>query len=288
VRLRLSDAVRVERAGDDGAVLRHGETGCRLRVGAPLYRFLCCFKRPRAPEDVFPGPPPAPAERFLARMLRLGFLEDADGLGGRARAPGCGATALRLFAVPAPEAAADAAIAVLGVPYEGGSAAGGGAAAGAGAIRAASQQLAGACDPETGRPLGWYDHDRGEWILRGVVLADHGDLRLCAGEPQEAVFARLTRAVAVLLARGALPVALGGDHSLSLAVLRAFGERRLSVVHFDAHTDCSPGVRTSRCTTATSSRACWRCRGWSVWCRSACAASCSTTLPRWVTRAAAA
>jgi agmatinase len=42
-----------------------------------------------------------------------------------------------------------------------------------------------------------------------------------------------------VLERGAMPVALGGDHSITDSILRAFDEK-LHVIHFDAHTDFAP------------------------------------------------
>jgi agmatinase len=43
-----------------------------------------------------------------------------------------------------------------------------------------------------------------------------------------------------LIASGTVPVILGGDHSITYAVLRAFSDRPLAIIHLDAHTDCSP------------------------------------------------
>jgi agmatinase len=44
--------------------------------------------------------------------------------------------------------------------------------------------------------------------------------------------------VAAILAHGALPVVLGGDHAISFPVVRAY-QQPLQVVHFDAHIDYS-------------------------------------------------
>jgi agmatinase len=47
--------------------------------------------------------------------------------------------------------------------------------------------------------------------------------------------------VAAVVARGAAPYVIGGDHSITLCVLRAlakrYGKGNLSIVHFDAHSD---------------------------------------------------
>jgi arginase len=80
------------------------------------------------------------------------------------------------------------------------------------------------------------------WAETGVNLgspemfSDAGDLKL----PQdEAAFDLITQAVAALLDSGSRPVCLGGDHSVTFPILRAFGKRfpGLTIVHFDAHPD---------------------------------------------------
>ena len=68
------------------------------------------------------------------------------------------------------------------------------------------------------------------------TLDDAGDLAL----PDEASEARLAieRAVQGILARQGLPVVLGGDHSISYPVLRAFRDRPIAaILHIDAHGD---------------------------------------------------
>jgi len=72
----------------------------------------------------------------------------------------------------------------------------------------------------------------------GVI--DVGDVEMLPGET-EAALARLERAVATVAASGAVPVVLGGDHTIALpdvtAVARHVGWGRVAVVHFDAHAD---------------------------------------------------
>lgn len=51
-------------------------------------------------------------------------------------------------------------------------------------------------------------------------------------------FARVTEGVKAILDHGALPLVLGGDHSIAFPSVRAFeGRGPITVVHFDAHTD---------------------------------------------------
>jgi agmatinase len=72
----------------------------------------------------------------------------------------------------------------------------------------------------------------------GVV--DVGDVEMLSGETDEAL-ARLEAAVLQIAGCGALPIVLGGDHTIALpdvtAVARHIGWGRVSVIHFDAHAD---------------------------------------------------
>ena len=76
--------------------------------------------------------------------------------------------------------------------------------------------------------------------LRDLRVLDAGDVEMPPGDIERSL-AALTEAVATVAAAGALPVVLGGDHSVTLAdvtgVTRQHGHGRVSVVHFDAHAD---------------------------------------------------
>ena len=72
----------------------------------------------------------------------------------------------------------------------------------------------------------------------GVV--DVGDVEMPSGDTGLSI-ARLEEAVARGAASGAIPIVLGGDHTIALpdvtAVARHVGWGRVSVIHFDAHAD---------------------------------------------------
>jgi len=67
-------------------------------------------------------------------------------------------------------------------------------------------------------------------------LEDVGDLELGRGA---AALAQIEGAIATLLARGVRVLSLGGDHALTLPVVRAYAQRyeRLNLLHLDAHPD---------------------------------------------------
>jgi arginase len=66
-------------------------------------------------------------------------------------------------------------------------------------------------------------------------VLDAGDLTLQA----EGAFPAIENAVGELLDEGRSPVCLGGDHSITYPIVRAFNQKfaDLTIVHFDAHSD---------------------------------------------------
>jgi arginase len=71
--------------------------------------------------------------------------------------------------------------------------------------------------------------------LEESSFTDAGDLELS----EQSAFATIENAVAALLSRGSRPICLGGDHSITYPILRAFAKKfhTLTIVHFDAHPD---------------------------------------------------
>jgi arginase len=78
------------------------------------------------------------------------------------------------------------------------------------------------------------------------VLNHAGDLEL--PQNQEAAFTRIEEAVAVQVGAGKKLLVLGGDHSITWPVLRAFSHAhpRLTILHFDAHPDLYHEFQGSR------------------------------------------
>ncbi|MDZ7632577.1 MAG: arginase family protein [Gemmatimonadaceae bacterium] len=97
-------------------------------------------------------------------------------------------------------------------------------------------------------PEGLWNWHTGHTILAGCSLRDTGDVDLPSLEP-ELAHARIEAAARALRARCRLPLFLGGDHSVSYPVLRAFDDvKDLHVVQLDAHldfTDVRDGTRWS-------------------------------------------
>ncbi|HEX7171379.1 MAG TPA: arginase family protein [Candidatus Limnocylindria bacterium] len=135
--------------------------------------------------------------------------------------------------------ALDADVAILGVPHgwpyprPGATA---GCAEAPAAVRARSQRMA--------RFRGHWDFDLDAPMLPedGLRLVDAGDV---PGEPHDgpANALRTEAAVRAVLARGAVPVCIGGDDSVPIPILRAFaGRGPITVLQVDAHLDYRDAV----------------------------------------------
>ena len=78
------------------------------------------------------------------------------------------------------------------------------------------------------------------WTETGVdlgagVYEDAGDLKFA----EQDAFAAIESGTAALIDRGKRPVSLGGDHSITYPIIKAFEPRYpgLTIIHFDAHPD---------------------------------------------------
>src|SRR5437660_6309435 len=78
---------------------------------------------------------------------------------------------------------------------------------------------------------------------------DAGDLQLAEKE----AFPAIQQAVESLLAKRQRPVCLGGDHSITYPIVRAFGGhfKDLTVIHFDAHPDLYDNFQGNRLSHAS-------------------------------------
>ena len=94
-----------------------------------------------------------------------------------------------------------------------------------------------------------------QWSELGIdvgaagAFVDAGDLQLSNLRKQsDQDFAEIKRAVGALLEKGASPVSLGGDHSVTFPILKAFAPHygELAIVHFDAHPDLYDEFEGSR------------------------------------------
>ncbi len=127
--------------------------------------------------------------------------------------------------------AIEADCAIIGAPFDQGTQYRAGARFGPRAIREASTLF-------SFGHAGAYDHeDDVTYLPASVRIADMGDADIVHTDTQ-ASHANIELAVRKALAAGALPVVLGGDHSVNIPAVRAFaGEPPVHLVQIDAHLD---------------------------------------------------
>ena len=107
-----------------------------------------------------------------------------------------------------------------------------------------------------GAVRGYWDIDKQKRMMEGVRVVDCGDVDV-AYYDLERNFGRITDTVGEVLDRDALPVLLGGDHSITFPIVQAF-ERfaPLDIVHIDAHMDWIDHVDGIRYGNGSNMRRC--------------------------------
>jgi agmatinase len=130
-----------------------------------------------------------------------------------------------------PASFADADVVIVGAPFDGGTSHRPGTRFGPQAIRQTCYL------PQDGsRPHLALRVD----ALRDIRVVDAGDVEMYSGDVETAIGA-LEDAVHTVSASGAVPLVLGGDHTIALpdarGVARHLGYGRVSMIHFDAHAD---------------------------------------------------
>ncbi len=122
-------------------------------------------------------------------------------------------------------------VAIVGVPYDSGAVSyRSGARLGPRALRAAS-------------PLLWgYHRGHGLAPLERLRAVDCGDIAVQPSDPS-ATLAAIESEMDAILISGARALCLGGDHAITLPLLRTHARRHgpLAVLHLDAHADTWPG-----------------------------------------------
>lgn len=123
---------------------------------------------------------------------------------------------------------ADADVVVLGVPLDMATSGRPGARLGPDAIRRASVNLS-------------WEEKKFPWqfnLFEQAKVLDAGDLVFECGDTEDFTY-RLEAAASEILRDGKTILALGGDHFITLPLLRAYAKHygEMALIHFDAHTD---------------------------------------------------
>ncbi|MFI6597944.1 agmatinase [Nonomuraea sp. NPDC050536] len=126
---------------------------------------------------------------------------------------------------------ADADVVILGAPFDGGT----------------SHRPGARFGPQSIRQTDYMPHDGSRPslamrvdALRDLRVYDAGDVEMYSGDAERSVHA-LQEAVHAVTANGAVPMILGGDHTIAwpdaAGVAQHHGWGRVSMIHFDAHAD---------------------------------------------------
>jgi agmatinase len=148
--------------------------------------------------------------------------------------------------LPTAERVPDWDIALVGVPFDAGTSYRPGARFGPAAVRQGSRLL---------RP---YNPAQDALPFALAQVVDAGDIACSPFDIEEAV-AQIEAGADALLERGGRLVAVGGDHTVALPLLRATARRHgpLALVHFDAHLDTWDTYFGQRYTHGTPFRRAW-------------------------------
>lgn len=134
-------------------------------------------------------------------------------------------------------------IIILGVPYDMGTTYRSGTRFGPNAIRAASSlytyhksSLSNTTMEKSGMQNLW-DINKKRYVLKDAKICDAGDVSIIPADPIKS-FDNITEAAKKIISKKAFPVFLGGDHSITYPILRAFSDyENIHVIHFDTHID---------------------------------------------------
>lgn len=84
-----------------------------------------------------------------------------------------------------------------------------------------------------------YNYETGVDLREQMTLCDAGDVFAIPGNLEKA-FDQITRGVAHVFSSGALPIIIGGDHSIGFPCMRGIAQctsKRIGIIHFDRHLD---------------------------------------------------
>ncbi|MCW5719788.1 MAG: agmatinase family protein [Devosia sp.] len=117
--------------------------------------------------------------------------------------------------------------AVVGVPFDGGATYRPGARFGPQGIR----RISGLYSP--------YNFELGVDLREQMTMCDAGDIFTIPGNVEKC-FDQISRGIGHVFSSGAMPVILGGDHSIGYPTIRGIAEctsKKIGIIHFDRHID---------------------------------------------------
>ncbi|MDW3181519.1 MAG: arginase family protein [Roseobacter sp.] len=204
-------------------------TGVTVAAEELERKIVAFFQDPTVWES-FPGCKADEAIAARDRLFEAGLLLHHE----KTLEPGLSRAEFTMFGVPQRrlEDVERGEIVFIGAPFDVGTTAYPGCRFGPTALRLASaERFQCQLDLATGRMTAWNLPSLGGAILGGARLSDLGDLIYRAGEPVEQYYTHLSDVMSQLYGRGAFPVVLGGDHSITYSTACRKAD---ALVHLDA------------------------------------------------------
>ena len=230
---QLDRRVMIESRGCDGTTLVNLDTLRRVKLGTRAVEILRAFSEPASLSDIRSRSECDIPSSFVLSLSRQGFLRRVgieDGT-DRAEMPRRRRPQRNFCdsAVWDPSSPSD--VAVVGFPSD---ATGDTESRGAPEVlRKVSSQWPYRVPLRTGRPCGWFDGHSSSWVLRGMSLADWGDVAVIAGEPLGKTRQRAFEVVSACLKDGGSAIILGGSVSLADLVCERFELTQWDVIRED-------------------------------------------------------
>jgi agmatinase len=229
LRLVASDDLALESQDDTHVVVVNRASAARIRLSLSAYRFLKAFSSPRRLDQVVSDQAAARLLPQVRMLIDKQMLVDSDAPASADAARLRAAVAYKFCGAPAFVNSTKSNFIILGIPYD---------LAGdidcrlaPALIRQKSLDYSYQLEFGDGRPRGWFDVNRGVWMLRGAKLADAGDVPVEYGETRARFFERVRGALAECGADQCVPVILGGDRSVTRAALGGLQrDRKLTLV----------------------------------------------------------
>ena len=85
-----------------------------------------------------------------------------------------------------------------------------------------------------------YNYEMGVDLREQITLCDVGDIFTIPANNEKS-FDQISKGIAHIIASGAFPIILGGDHSIGFptvrGVCRHLGDKKVGIIHFDRHVD---------------------------------------------------
>jgi agmatinase len=236
MRLVVSDDLALESQDETHVIVVNTASAARIKLSVSAYRFLKAFSSPRRIDQVVPDQ--ALVLPQVRMLIDKQMLVDADAPIAADTARVRTAVAYKFCGAPAHAKSTKPDFLILGVPYD---------LAGdidsrlaPALIRQKSLDYSYQLEFGDGRPRGWFDVNRGVWMLRGAKLADAGDVPVEYGEDQARFFERVAGALSECRTDQSVPVILGGDRSVTRAALVGLRhDRKLTVVQITGNPECA-------------------------------------------------